>query len=451
MSVQIIHGNALAIPLADQSVHTVVTSPPYWGLRDYGVEGQLGLEPTFDEYLGNMLKVFAEVHRVLRDDGTLWLNMGDGYAGSGKGPSNSAKQRSNGGALQMNHGRNTAQFAGGQAQTKWQPVPPTMKPKDLIGQPWALAFALRAAGWYLRSDIIWAKPAPMPESVSDRPTKAHEYLFLLTKRPNYFFDQAAWLEPASFNTNERVARAAMEHKSAPDEKKNGIRPRMPRDAAREAQGLKTAERFGHGPGFRKLAEEGSGAKNNTSFDEAMAIMPNKRNRRTVWTVGSQPTPEAHFATFPEALVEPCLLAGCPSKCCPVCGQGWEPIEEKSGGSTGKGHWTDKSVADERGARQTREGKAASMDGTYRRELKGYAPGCTCKIQNSELSIQHCPGIAFDPFGGSGTVCAVANRMGRRGIMLELNEKYIEIARRRIFADVVPTPEERAKGQRLAFT
>lgn len=428
MSVQIIQGNALAIPLADQSVHTVVTSPPYWGLRDYGVEGQLGLESTFDEYLGNMLKVFAEVHRVLRDDGTLWLNMGDGYAGSGKGPSNSAKEQSNKATLVTNHGRNAAQFACGQAQTKWQPVPATMKPKDMIGQPWALAFALRADGWYLRSDIIWAKPAPMPESCRDRPTKSHEYLFLLTKREHYFFDQAAWLEPCTGEAHPRG---------------DGVNPKAaPKDVGRESAGLRNSTRFGRGAGFRE--------KQNESFSSTVRNVVTKRNRRTVWTIGSQPTPEAHFATFPEALVEPCLLAGCPSRICPKCGTGWEPIEEKTRSFESGSGRAGNLPAGKNGAAMQGGGETGDVrrGPTLTRELKGYAKGCACEIQNS--ANQKCAGTVFDPFSGSGTVCAVANRMGYNGIGLELNPDYIEIAKRRIFADVTQTPAEKAKGQRMVF-
>lgn len=401
MGAQIIRGNALQIPLADQSVHCIVTSPPYWGLRDYGVGGQIGLEPTFDEYLQTMLAVMRECKRVLRNDGTLWLNMGDGYAGSGKGLNgdgspgvlSSDKQRSNEGA---NNAVKT-RAAGG------------LKPKDLIGQPWALAFALRADGWYLRSDIIWHKPAPMPESVSDRPTKAHEYLFLLSKSEKYFFDQAAWREPANYPDDDRKARVneatAKDHQS---------------------------------PGTQKL-QHGS------------ATYP-QRNRRTVWTIAPQPTPEAHFATFPEALVEPCLLAGCPKYCCPTCGQGYEPIEEKTRTFESGSGKSGNAPGGKHGAKMQGGGETVDVrrGPTVISELKGYAPACACPIQNSELRIQHCAGTAFDPFSGSGTVCAVAHRMGYNGIGLELNPAYIEIAKRRIFADVTPTPEEKAKGQRLVF-
>lgn len=401
MGAQIIRGNALQIPLADQSVHCIVTSPPYWGLRDYGVAGQIGLEPTFDEYLQTMLAVMRECKRVLRNDGTLWLNMGDGYATGGK----------NGGGSVFDNGRtdgrktNESDKPGGREATTYsREIPAGLKPKDLIGQPWALAFALRADGWYLRSDIIWHKPAPMPESVSDRPTKAHEYLFLLSKSEKYFFDQAAWREPA------------------------------------ECEKMRGPAEYQHVPGG-----------GNNSGLARRPFVPH-RNRRTVWTIAPQPTPEAHFATFPEALVEPCLLAGCPKYCCPTCGQGWQLIEEKTRTFESGSGKSGNAPGGKHGAKM--QGGGETMDvrrgPTVISELKGYAPACACKIQNSEFSIQHCAGTAFDPFSGSGTVCSVAHRMGYNGIGLELNPAYIEIAKRRIFADVTPTPEEKAKGQRLVF-
>ena len=205
------------LTLADESVQTVVTSPPYWGLRDYGVNGQIGLEPTPELYVENMVSIFRDVRRVLRSDGTLWLNMGDSYAGSGAGGGGNRKGNE--------HGQHNAV-----AKKSRPSALPTHKPKDLVGIPWRLAFALQADGWYLRCDIIWSKPNPMPESVTDRPTKAHEYIFLLTKSARYYYDAEAIREP-------------------------------------------------------------------------------QRNKRSVWEIPTQPYSEAHFATFPEALVRPCILAG----------------------------------------------------------------------------------------------------------------------------------------------
>lgn len=237
--------------LPEKTVQTCVTSPPYFGLRDYGVDGQIGLEPTPAEYVEQMVAVFREVRRVLRDDGTLWLNVGDSYAANRAYQVPSTK----GGPKHSN-----SQSAGGRGSV----VPDGLKPKDLIGIPWRVAFALQADGWYLRQDIIWHKPNPMPESVRDRCTKAHEYVFLLSKSERYYWDVEAMQEPAD-PKNHRDSR--------------GIR--------------RTA------PG----STDHSGFKNGRHYEA--------RNRRSVWTVATRPYKGAHFATFPPALIEPCILAGAP--------------------------------------------------------------------------------------------------------------------------------------------
>lgn len=259
--------------LPDQSVHCCVTSPPYFGLRDYGCEGQMGLEPTPDQFVAGMVAVFQEVRRVLRDDGTLWLNIGDSYAGSGKGgnPEGSPhkKQATNRGSEAFVRGkrmeRGQGRWGGGNL-----PSYEGIKPKDLIGIPWALAFALRADGWYLRQDIVWSKPNPMPESVRDRCTKSHEYLFLLSKSQKYHFAQAAISEP--------IAAASV---------------------ARLAQNVEAQT------GSNRVPGKTNGAMKAVGTGET-------RNKRTVWNIATQPFSEAHFATFPQALVEPCVLAGCPA-------------------------------------------------------------------------------------------------------------------------------------------
>lgn len=252
--------------LDDESVQMCVTSPPYYGLRDYGVAGQMGLEPTPDEYIASMVRVFAEVKRVLRPDGTLWLNIGDSYAGSGKGPSNSLSSDAAHMSKQTtSHGSLTSVVSG----KTW----PGVKAKDLIGIPWMLAFALRADGWYLRSDIIWHKPNPMPESVTDRPTKAHEYLFLLAKSREYFYDMDATRIPVVNPTPVR------------------------KDQPRDWQGtpLLQANRGGRTQEPKKLG--------------AMGTNEGGKNMRTVWSITPRPYKGAHFATFPTALVEPCIKAG----------------------------------------------------------------------------------------------------------------------------------------------
>jgi DNA modification methylase len=237
--------------LPEGLAHTVVTSPPYFGLRDYGTDGQLGLEATPDEYVAALVGVFREVRRVLRDDGTVWLNLGDSYAAN----------RSYQVTQSMNGKRDTYREA------RIATVPPGCKAKDLIGIPWMTAFALRADGWYLRSEIIWSKPNPMPESVTDRPTKAHEQLFLLSKSSRYFYDADAIREMDSGRPSG-----------------NGF-VRDHRLTYQNADGT--------GRGNVEQWEPGGG-----------------RNRRSVWTVATQPYEGAHFATFPPKLIEPCILAGC---------------------------------------------------------------------------------------------------------------------------------------------
>jgi DNA modification methylase len=260
--------------LPDGCARCCVTSPPYWGLRDYGVSGQLGLEATPEAYAANLVAVFREVRRVLAEDGTLWLVIGDSYCGGGRGgnPVDSPfdKQQSNHGSLSV----------GPSAAV------PGLKPKDLVGIPWRVAFALQADGWYLRSDIIWSKPNPMPESVTDRPTKAHEYLFLLSKRERYFYDAAAIAEP--------VVKGAAG--STFTEGKTGTNGNGRQQSA-EARALK---QDGHGrrhAGFNARWDASDGDERGT------------RNARTVWSIATQPYPEAHFATFPEKLAERCILAG----------------------------------------------------------------------------------------------------------------------------------------------
>jgi DNA modification methylase len=267
-------GDVLSVlaALPEESVHCVVTSPPYYGLRDYGVPGQIGLEESPAEYIEKMVEVFRGVRRVMRKDATLWLNVGDSYAGSGKGPSNSLNKNnphSHEAALTM-RGMNPLEGT----PTEWLSVPEGMKPKDLMGIPWMLAFALRADGWYLRSDIIWAKPNPMPESVTDRPTKAHEYLFLLSKSPRYFYDAEAIREITG-------------HEATAEEYEEARKETWPSGGIERHAG---AYKNAHAPALTH---------------------PAGRNRRTVWTIATEPYPEAHFATFPRKLVQPCILAGCP--------------------------------------------------------------------------------------------------------------------------------------------
>jgi DNA modification methylase len=256
MSYRILQGDVLTRlgELPDESVQCVVTSPPYWGLRDYGCAGQMGLEKTPAEYIAKMTEVFAEVRRVLRPEGTCWVNMGDSYAGGGRGGgAEGCKQRTSIGSL-----------AAVPNQT-----PEGLKPKDLAGMPWRLAFALQEDGWWLRQDIIWSKPNPMPESVTDRCTKAHEYIFLLTKSAKYFYDQDAIRMPFAEETLPRSLRG-----QSSDVSHSRLRRR----------------RFACG----ERVDNAKGA-----------------NKRSVWEIATEGYAGAHFATFPTKLVEPCIRAGCP--------------------------------------------------------------------------------------------------------------------------------------------
>lgn len=260
-------GDALEVlkSFPSESVNCCITSPPYYGLRDYGVDGQIGLEQTPQQYINRLADIFDEVKRVLKKDGTLWLNIGDSYAGSGKGaavdPENAKKWK---------QGTNVGTIAPNTAKIR---TPMNIKPKDMIGIPWMLAFELRNRGWYLRQDIIWAKKNPMPESVKDRCTKSHEYVFLLSKSNKYYFDYENIKEQSSSRTNKRVINGDL-------------------------------QRYG-GKKYTENPDKFYRTKSGNAY-----VYRQKRNKRDVWFLPTKPYRWAHFATFPEDLVIPCLLAGC---------------------------------------------------------------------------------------------------------------------------------------------
>lgn len=275
--VKVYHGKALEElqKMENSFVNCCVTSPPYWGLRDYGAEGQIGLESSPQEYVDRLVEIFREVKRVLRDDGTLWLNLGDSYAANRSYQVTPTKWKS------LDFGQSNA-----------QKVPEGLKPKDLVGIPWMAAFALRSDGWYLRSDIIWAKPNPMPESVKDRCTRSHEYIFMLSKSAKYYYDSAAIAE-----------------ESVSGDKRKPYGP-----------GQVDSRGNGHDRGggkLRKSDKQSEGSRTYAGFNdrwdtaEEEGLIGKTRNKRDVWFVAPKPFPEAHFATFPPKLIEPCILAGCP--------------------------------------------------------------------------------------------------------------------------------------------
>ena len=393
--------------LPDESVQCVVTSPPYWGLRDYGVSGQIGLEPTIEEFVGKMVEVFREVRRVLRKDGVLFLNLGDSYCGSG-----GAGGDYNEGGLKAGQpkfpGRGSKgirggspKHAGGTLEDQPNRYPQAnLKAKDMCGIPWRVALALQADGWYLRSDIIWAKGNPMPQSVTDRPSTSHEYIFLLTKSAKYYFDAEAIREPVSGTANLRG-------------KKDGTAPSM----------------------TFKMQEPGRGNRNNSSFQSYMKDLPpeNGRNCRSVWHINSAPFPGSHFATFPTKLVRRCVAAGTSEKgCCPSCGASWKRMVEKSGGRDWRqDKMVQKGIPDElSGEGAYKRGQSATpLNDTQQSTTTGWTPTCTCNAK------EPIPCTVLDPFSGAGTTALVAAKLGRDAIGIELNPEYVEMSRKRIAGEL----------------
>ena len=358
------------------SVQCCVTSPPYWGLRDYGTAGQLGLEATPDEYVANMVAVFRAVRRVLRDDGTLWLNLGDSY--SGVAGSSINKERSK-----------TINFA---TLPKRKDLEGGLKHKDLAGIPWRVAFALQADGWWLRQDIIWHKPNPMPESVTDRCTKAHEYIFLLTKSARYYYDANAIAEPVLESSTKRAAAGFVT---------------SPRDDA--------------------VAGVSIGANERTRFGlREKFAMPSTRNKRSVWTVATRPFKEAHFATFPPELIEPCVLASTSHfGMCAECKAPYKRIVER-------GEIPDRTTRDNTlGVIPGRDKptRLNSVDmAVIPTETTGWGKTCNCTTDAVE------PCVILDPFSGAGTTGVVAIKHSRCYIGTELNPDYVEMSRKRIQAE-----------------
>lgn len=375
----ILNADARHIPLRDQSVHMVVTSPPYWSLRDYGVEGQIGLERTPEEYVAAMVAVFREVWRVLRDDGTLWLNLGDAYAGSWGAQSRATSQLAD-------RSVSAQQILAAPKRVNtgsWVKNHASLKPKDLIGLPWMVAFALRADGWYLRSAITWCKKAPMPESIEDRPTSATEMIFLLTKSERYFYDNHGFREAS-----------VSDHSS--------------------------------GNGYSRPEQISRGGRGQETPWQPQAT----RNMRNFWLLGPEPYLEAHFAVFPSEIPRRAILLGTSERgCCPACGAGWvrqteRAVSPRGPEYEGKHADTEKNTAGRRVLGAVAAGRAAGLphDNPIAPVVTtGWTPSCTCGQETTR------PALVLDLFAGSGTVGAVCHRLGRRFVGLELNPAYCRLA------------------------
>lgn len=490
MSVKILQGHVLDVlpTIAPATFHTCVTSIPYWQLRSYGTEpqvwanpdgtplcvneheweteryyreggnssssslafsepgpenaqrlkdtrwrsnticqhcgawrGEWGQEPTPEMYVDHTVAVFEAVRRVLRNDGTLWLNIGDTYWNDPGGQ--------NGSEGWVGEKAKEANRQMGRRKRSTGSTDPVLKRKDLVGIPWRVAFALQAAGWYLRSEIIWHKPNPMPESCTDRPTKAHEYVFLLTKRGDYFYDREAIMEPVSGTAHSRG------NGLNPKAKLNGYAPgqesaNQPRLHRQKVPAYWDTDPGAHGRIQRR-------PRQNESFSAAVAELVDQRNKRSVWTIPLNGFSEAHFATFPPALVEPCIKAGTSERgCCPTCGAPWGRIVARAPAApripgSAKSDAASERMATRNMLQRTRGARAngGAHDNPFPPPVTlGWQQACSCPPH------EPVPCTVLDICFGSGTTGVVGDRLGRDVVGIDLHPDYVVMAERRIKED-----------------
>jgi DNA modification methylase len=363
--------------LPEASVHCVVTSPPYWGLRDYGVAGQIGLEDTPEAWATGLVEVFREVRRVLRADGTMWVNVGDLFVANSPGGVGQSSTLTN--PQRQEH------LWRGRKKTR----PPGLKRKDLVGLPWLLAFALRADGWYLRQEVIWHKRNPTPENVHDRPTRDHEQIFLFSRSARYFYDGFA------------------------------IRDRT-------TGGAHTRGRRGYGPKAAEAPSEGR-PRQNASFLGSTRELVATRNARSVWTGVSEPFGEAHFATYPSWVPERCLLAGTSAGgACASCGAPRVRVVGPRVRVVGRGNGNKAPKANHQPGRNHRMIGFPWQPGG--RTHQGWAPSCGCEAGGGTR-----PCIVLDPFSGAATTGLAALRNGRAYLGAELSPEYVAQSERRLGA------------------